>query len=146
MKGEGYSSQVSIRPCNLFMTTDLHSTSVGDQQGLGLVVDICKPHREFRGNHFMVPQAVAMSSLLPEDLAALNAKGCFSLPSVEIREGLLQCYFRYVHPFLPILDVGSFLHQYESGGPRKVNLLLLWAMFFASTNVSSSTVVDGLER
>ena len=102
------------------------------------MVDICKPHRGFRGSHFMVPRAAAMSALLSEDLTALNAKGCFSLPSEEVRERLLQCYCHYVHPFLPIIDLSKFLHQYESGGPRKVNLLLLWSMFFASTNVSLS--------
>lgn len=107
----------------------------GDPQGLGLVVDICQPHRSLRGNHFMVPRAAANSALLPVDLAALHAKNCFTLPSAIVRKKLLRCYFQHVHPFLPILEVTTFITQYESGGPQQVNLLLLWSMFFASTNV-----------
>lgn len=114
---------------------DFFISYLGEQQGLGLVVDICKPHRNFHTNHFMVPQAGTMSTLLPEDLAALHAKGCFSLPPERVRERLLWCYFHHVHLFLPILDAKAFITQYETQGPTKVNLLLLWGMFFASTNV-----------
>ncbi|KAF4463140.1 cutinase transcription factor 1 beta [Fusarium albosuccineum] len=106
----------------------------GDQQGLGLVVDICKPNGRYRGNHFVIPRAAATNALLPEDLAALHAKNCFSLPSAEVQHQLLRCYFHHVHHFLPILDAAAFIQQYETGGPRKVNLLLLWSIFFSSTN------------
>ncbi|KAJ3548798.1 hypothetical protein NM208_g823 [Fusarium decemcellulare] len=106
----------------------------GDQQGLGLVVDICKPNGRYRGNHFVVPRAAATNALLPEDLAALHAKNCFSLPSAEVQYQLLRCYFHHVHHFLPILNAAAFIQQYETGGPRKVNLLLLWSIFFSSTN------------
>ncbi|KAF5010538.1 hypothetical protein FDECE_3306 [Fusarium decemcellulare] len=88
----------------------------GDQQGLGLVVDICKPNGRYRGNHFVVPRAAATNALLPEDLAALHAKNCFSLPSAEVQHQLLRCYFHHVHHFLPILDVAAFIQQYETGG------------------------------
>ena len=107
----------------------------GDQQGLKIVVDICKPDRKSSANHFIVPRAAATSSLSPEDLSALQARGCFSLPSEAVREGLLRSYFHHVHPMLPIIDAGKFVNEYETGGAMKINLLLLWSMFFAATNV-----------
>ncbi len=111
---------------------------VGDQQGLGFVVDICQPRRPFPGNHFVVPRAAAARSggLLPEDVVALQAKGCFSLPDDAVQAALLRCYFHHVHPFLPVLHPGQFVRDYATGGATKINLLLLWSMFFASTNVS----------
>ncbi|KAF7556348.1 hypothetical protein G7046_g6331 [Stylonectria norvegica] len=95
----------------------------GDQQGLGLVVDISK------------------STLLPEDLAALHAKNCFTLPPERVRKQLLRCYFCHVHPFFPILEAKMLIVQYETGGPKQVNLLLLWSMFFASTNFLDNEAV-----
>ena len=76
-----------------------------------------------------------MKVLLPEDLAALRAKGCFSLPPEPLRTCLLRGYFHHVHPFLPIVEANGFILQYETGGARRVNLLLLWSMFFAAANV-----------
>ncbi|EPE06704.1 fungal specific transcription factor [Ophiostoma piceae UAMH 11346] len=109
---------------------------IGEQQGLGFVVDICQPKGATTGSHhFVVPRAAAKDSadLLPEDMAALRAKGCFSLPSVAAQTVLLRCYFHHVHPFLPVLDAARFVREYEDG-PHNINLLLLWSMFFAATN------------
>ncbi|KAL1894052.1 hypothetical protein Sste5346_006194 [Sporothrix stenoceras] len=116
---------------------------VGDQQGLGFVVNICQPQRAFPGNnHFVVPRAAAHSAaLLPEDMAALKARGCFSLPADAVQKVLLRCYFHHVHSFLPILHAGEFVYEYETRGPQKVNLLLLWSMFFAASNFLSDDEV-----
>jgi hypothetical protein len=110
----------------------------GDQQGLGFVVDICRPDRSPNCNHYLVPRATA-KLYSAEDLAVLRMKGAFSLPPDEICKRLLQCYFNHVHPLLPILDVNTFLTQYIKGGQQKSNLLLLWSIFFAASSVSRRT-------
>lgn len=86
----------------------------------------------------MIPRAATNSALLPADLAALHAKTCFTLPPENVCKRLLQCYFQNIHPFLPIIEAGTFITQYESGGPQQVNLLLLWTIFFAATNVGNN--------
>jgi len=106
-----------------------------------LVVDICKPRGMPPGNHYMVPRAAATSDMLPEDMAALQAKGCFSLPTEEVQHALLRSYFHHVHHFLPIIDATKFLMQYESGGAKNIYLLLVWSMFFAATNVRRDLII-----
>lgn len=110
-------------------------TSTGEKHGIAFLLDVCKSNDGPTGSHFLVPKSV-IDSQQPEDLAYLWAKGAFSMPTEEACEGLLQCYFRYVHPFLPVIDVSNFLSQYANGGPRRISSLLLWSMFSAASNVS----------
>lgn len=111
--------------------------SSGDQQGLRFVFDICKPDRVSKGNHYLVPRATARSQ--PAEVIALLCKqGAFSLPPETACRDLLRCYFHYVHPFLPIVNASDFLTQYLRGDQQKVNLLLLWSMFFAAASVSQT--------
>ncbi|KAH8800627.1 fungal-specific transcription factor domain-containing protein [Xylogone sp. PMI_703] len=108
---------------------------LGEKQGIAFLLDVCKPNggSSSRGSHFLVPKAV-INSQQPEDLAYLWAKGAFSIPSEEVCGSLLQCYFRHVHPFLPIIDVTNFINQYDNGGPRRISALLLWSMFSVASN------------
>lgn len=76
-----------------------------------------------------------MQSVPPEDLALLRTKGAFTLPHPTVSDDFVHCYFRYVHPFVPIIDPGRFLLQYKQQGIQHVNLLLLWSVFFAASNV-----------
>lgn len=62
-------------------------------------------------------------------------QGGFSLPAEGVCKALIRSYFYYVHPFLPIINVRNFFTKYLSGDMQKVNLLLLWSMFFAASNV-----------
>jgi len=57
-------------------------------------------------------------------------------PENALRQELLRCYFHYVHPFLPLVDVYSFFHKYNQG-VEHVSPLLLWSMFFAAANFVS---------
>jgi hypothetical protein len=72
----------------------------------------------------------------PEDLEYLRKKGCFSLPSQSICEELISCYFRLVHPFIPVINATHFLEEFVEGRYTSTNLLVLWSMFFAAASVS----------
>jgi len=110
-------------------------TWTGDKQGLGgFVFDICNPGDSQRGTHYLVPRA-STKVRRPEDLAYLRIKGAFSMPSGEVCDELVRCYFHHVHQFLPIINAQSFLEQYVRHGCQNVSLLLLWSMFFAAANV-----------
>ena len=71
-----------------------------------------------------------------EDMSYLEAKGCFSLPSEEVCEQLIQCYFHYVHPLLPLVDIEAFFQDYLGTSGRTPKLLLLWSMFSVAISVS----------
>lgn len=109
--------------------------AVGDPRGVTLVADICEPDRKNKSGHFLIRNTINASPA-PEDLDYLRIKGVFSLPAAPICDALIRAYFHYVHPFLPIIDVGSFLCMYESDEREKVGVHLLWSMFLAATHVS----------
>jgi len=112
----------------------LHFRVLGEPQGLAMVVDICEPNREAPRRHYVVPRA-ATKAISARDFATLQDKGCFLLPNEDTRCRLLQSFFHHVHPFMPIIDVRDFLTRYNTGGPKKVNLLLFWSILFAGVNV-----------
>jgi hypothetical protein len=75
----------------------------------------------------------------PEDLEYLRKKGCFSVPSQSICEELVSCYFRLVHPFIPVINATRFLEDFVEGKYLGTNLLVLWSMFFAAASVSQES-------
>lgn len=74
-------------------------------------------------------------------VAYAEAKGCYSLPSQQVCESLIYCYFHYVHTTLPVVDVTDFLEHYHERGFQNASLLLLWSIFSVAANVCGSTTV-----
>ncbi|KAK5044470.1 hypothetical protein LTR84_010751 [Exophiala bonariae] len=72
--------------------------------------------------------------IMREDLDYLQAKGVFSIPEATFRNELLRCYVQYVHPYLPIIDLGEVLTTIEKDQPNdSISLLLFQAVMFAGT-------------
>jgi hypothetical protein len=114
----------------------INMSHTGDLRGPAFVISLCNPNRTSESNHFFVPRASTLS-LSAVDLEYLRAKGVFSFPSPTIRQVLLRMYFHFVHPFVPVIQVGQFLAQYNNDDPRPTSTLLLWGMFSAASNVSA---------
>ena len=113
-------------------------TFIGDRQGASnFVFDLCNGPSQT--SHYLVPRVITNRAQGPEDLAYLRLKGCFSLPSQNICEDLIRAYFLHVHPFLPIIDAGHFLAEFVKHEYQNINLLLLWSVFFAATNVGPAS-------
>lgn len=75
--------------------------------------------------------------------ANLASEGCFFLPNESTLKGLLESYFRHIHPMLPLLNEQRFWGEYaikehyEPQGRKEVSVLLLQAMLFVACNVGS---------
>jgi hypothetical protein len=106
----------------------------GDTQGVGLVADLCEPERPDKSGHFVVA-ALSSTNIDSETHEYLRKRGCFDLPALDIQQSLVRAYFHYVHPFLPVIHVSSFLKTFESPGQNGVCLHLLWSVFLAAANV-----------
>lgn len=106
----------------------------GDTQGVGLVADLCEPERPDKSGHFVVA-ALSSPNVDSETHEYLTKRGCFDLPALDIQQSLVRSYFHYVHPFLPVIHVSSFLKTFESPGQNGVCLHLLWSVFLAAANV-----------
>lgn len=67
-----------------------------------------------------------------EDVDYLRRKGALLVPEQELRDELLKNYIQFVHPGLPLLDLGAFqasLQDPSRHGP--ISLLLFQAVMFA---------------
>lgn len=116
-------------------STGESSIFIGDQQGIGSILQVLNTNGAPKSQHYTIPRSNA-KSLDPDDLTYLRSKGCFSLPGKEVCKGLMQSYFRLVHPSLPVVDVRAILEPYTTLGFQSVNLLLLWSIFSVAASVS----------
>ncbi|KAI5296214.1 hypothetical protein KEM52_005084 [Ascosphaera acerosa] len=68
------------------------------------------------------------------DVDYLETKGALRIPDQELRTELLRAYIKFVHPFMPLLDLEDFLSAIAQKSPEKpVSLLLFQAVMFAGT-------------
>ncbi|KAL1306656.1 hypothetical protein AAFC00_005330 [Neodothiora populina] len=69
-----------------------------------------------------------------DDIAYLVKKGALTLPSPPLRNALLECFMRFVHPYMPLLDLHDLLDTIERNDENTaISLLLFQAIMFAST-------------
>lgn len=69
----------------------------------------------------------------------LQSQGCYQLPSPPALRVIMECYFKFIHPHLPLLCEHEFWtlwrdDQFQVGA---YSLLLVQAMIYASIGVSS---------
>ena len=74
------------------------------------------------------------SRLSADDIDLLRSRGAFSIPETELRNELLRCYVRWVHSFMPVLDLHEFLRCIAENDPNgNISLLLFQAVMFVGT-------------
>lgn len=72
--------------------------------------------------------------IAPEDREFLRFRGALSMPESGLRDELLRCYIRWVHSFLPVLDLKRFLGAIAENDPNgNVSILLFQAVMFVAT-------------
>lgn len=68
-----------------------------------------------------------------DDVAYLDRKGVLSLPGRASLKKLLRCYAEFVYPFMPTLELQTFLEPLTNEGVNgKISLLLLHAVIYAA--------------
>ena len=72
------------------------------------------------------------------DQQYLRSQGCFTLPPVHILRHIMNYYFRYVHPNLPIVDEYRFASLWEQEDFRLdgFSFFVFRAMMFVAIHVS----------
>ncbi|KAL2831327.1 fungal-specific transcription factor domain-containing protein [Aspergillus pseudoustus] len=74
------------------------------------------------------------SRIPPEDLEFLRFRGALSIPESGLRTELLRCYIKWVHSFLPVLNLQEFLRCIAENDPDgNISLLLFQAVMFVAT-------------
>lgn len=74
--------------------------------------------------------------MAPEDVVYLHSKGVFTFPDETLQRALLHAYVEFVHPYMPLLELHSFLQTINSrdGSNGTVSLLLYHAIMFAGAS------------
>ena len=72
------------------------------------------------------------------DQQYLRSQGCFTLPPVSVLRHIMNFYFRYVHPNLPIIDEYRFasLWEHEDFRLEGFSFFVFRAMMFAAIHAS----------
>ncbi|GAB1205632.1 hypothetical protein APSETT445_004310 [Aspergillus pseudonomiae] len=74
------------------------------------------------------------SHISPEDLEFLRFRGALSIPESGLRNELLRCYIKWVHSFMPVLNLQDFLRCVAENDPNgNISLLLFQAVMFVAT-------------
>ncbi|KAL3479039.1 fungal-specific transcription factor domain-containing protein [Aspergillus californicus] len=69
-----------------------------------------------------------------EDLEFLRFRGALAIPEGGLRTELLRCYIKWVHSFLPVLNLQEFLRCVAQNDPEgNISLLLFQAVMFVAT-------------
>ena len=73
--------------------------------------------------------------IAPEDVRYLHTKGALTLPPQELQNALLRAFVEFVHPYMPLLELGAFLNTISSkdGLNGQVSLFLYQAIMFSAT-------------
>ncbi|KAJ3461132.1 hypothetical protein MRS44_011999 [Fusarium solani] len=72
----------------------------------------------------------------PTNMSYLRMKGALDIPRTHVQEALIRAYVEYVHPFLPILDLGNLFTILgdQSGSNGRISLLLYQAILSAGSS------------
>ncbi|KAF5668799.1 cutinase transcription factor 1 alpha [Fusarium denticulatum] len=129
----------NVRP----ITSAGHVIYIGESAGFDLLL---------RGRqslvHFPMPQdTLALSipaALDPLEVQILNRKGAFVLPPKPLCDDLIQTYFSWVHPIVPVINRTKFMSQYRDPG-NPPSMLLLQCILLAGARISTNPQlkVDG---
>lgn len=111
--------------------------SVHDQQTLSPSTEV---HVPFTSYSFLDDSF--LSNLPSADSQYLQTAGCFQLPEATPLATIMEAFFRYVSPHLPLIAEGPFWEMFfnssglETPSP-KMSLFVLYAMLLISCSVST---------
>jgi len=92
--------------------------------------------------HYPLPENVKgsrsrLSELDTIEIDILNQRGAFLLPPRSLCDELIEAYFKWVHPIVPVVNKTKFMRQYKD--PKNPpSLLLLQAMLLAGSRVCTN--------
>ena len=93
--------------------------------------------------HYPLPENIRgsrarLTELDNVEIDILHQRGAFLLPPRALCDELVESYFKWVHPIVPIINKTKFMRQYKD--PKNPpSLLLLQAMLLAGSRVCTNT-------
>ena len=99
--------------------------------------------------HYQLPENFSdarakLSKMDGVEIKILRQNGALSLPPQGICDELVESYFHWVAPLLPVINKGQFMRQYRDPD-NPPSLLLLQAVFLASSTVTVQASITSKE-
>ncbi|XEU97335.1 hypothetical protein FSHL1_002621 [Fusarium sambucinum] len=90
-----------------------------------------------------------LSSLHTEDVKYLESQGCFKVPESSCLDDLIQTFFHYTHPILPVINEAEFWSIYDpltsDGNTTRLPVILLSAMLFVACKYVEESTLQGMQ-
>ncbi|KAK3827711.1 MAG: fungal-specific transcription factor domain-containing protein [Benniella sp.] len=84
--------------------------------------------------------------LLQKEFSISQMEGQMTMPPKDLADHLIECYFTYVHPNMPVLHQPTFMRQYRDPDPvRKPAAVLLNAMFAIASRFTTHPEIVGTD-
>ncbi|KAK9358028.1 fungal-specific transcription factor domain-containing protein [Lipomyces starkeyi] len=123
-----------MKPVTSTATNDIGSTRfIGDLDPASVLLTLRNMEKDRIG--VWVKGASMHQPINQHLIAYLDSLHAFDLPPRQDREGLINVYFKYVHPLMPLLDKAAFLRQHARD---ECPTLLLHAVQLAACRHSSA--------
>lgn len=83
----------------------------------------------------------AIRNFQAQDLEQLERVGAFELPSKDVSDKLMHCFWKYSYPVFPIFNSADFASKYNSGSvsPLLLNAVYMVASFYAPEALLAET-------
>ncbi|KAG0201615.1 hypothetical protein BGX28_005605 [Mortierella sp. GBA30] len=109
-------------------------------------IDLLQKNQLLKNGQLMVPVKMKEHHqwLIEQDLTVQQLAATMPLPPRDLAEHLLDCYWSYVHPHMPVLHKPTFMRQYRNADPEKrPPIVLLNAMFALASRYSEHPEIIG---
>jgi hypothetical protein len=78
----------------------------------------------------------------PNEMKILKVRGAFLLPPREIRDALVDSYFKWIYPYLPVVNKRQFMKQYNDPKNPPPLLLLQSVLFAGARTCNHPAILD----
>ncbi|KAG0209654.1 hypothetical protein BGX28_010170 [Mortierella sp. GBA30] len=111
-------------------------------------IDMLQRNQLLKNGFLLVPMRLKehMTWLLQKEGAIAQLEIEMPLPPRDLADHLIECYFTFVHPYMPVLHRPTFMRQYRSTDPSmRPPGVLLNAMFAIASRYSTHPEIVGLD-
>lgn len=109
-------------------------------------IDMLQKNQLLKNGYLMVPIRIKEHRdwLMHKEAMIAQLESEMTMPPRDLADHLIDCFFTFVHPNMPVLHKPTFMRQYKNRDPTKrPPLALLFAMFSIASRFSSHPEIIG---
>ncbi|KAF9968043.1 hypothetical protein BGZ70_007055 [Mortierella alpina] len=111
-------------------------------------IDMLQKNQLLKNGYMMIPIRLKehMTWLTQKEDAIARMESHMPLPPRDLADHLIDCYFTFIHPYMPVLHKPTFMRQYRNPDPHmRPPGVLLNAMFAIASRYSTHPEIVGTD-